>query len=373
LEQEPDIDPVVYYCSRKGVEDYVDPGFGKEIRWDVPLLEDYEHRFLPEWQWRKGGKPGGFSVNPSIVRELRVGCYDALWVHGYNSATHLLAIASTKLMGIPLFIRGETHLLLHQYRPFMKRLIREPFFHVFYHLFDACLPIGTRNSEFYQHYGVDKSRLFPVPYTVNNEFFTYNSNLSRSQRTEVRKQLGLPVEKSLVLFASKLTPRKRPIDLLCAYEQVKFTESNVGLVYIGSGSEEAILRQYVQDHALQDVFFLGFRNQSELPAIYAAADVFVLPSENEPWGLVVNEVMCAGLPVIATEEIGSVADLVTHGRNGFLYQAGDIKALTNHLQTVIQDDELRQKMGKASLDRISQWSYEECVSGIRSALQSMAK
>jgi glycosyltransferase involved in cell wall biosynthesis len=128
------------------------------------------------------------------------------------------------------------------------------------------------------------------------------------------------------------------------------------------------LKTYARQHNLDNVYFLGFVNQSQLPKVYAVADIFVLPSVDEPWGLIINEVMCAGLPVIASAEIGAVPDLVHDGENGFTFEAGDIDMLQSHLETLCRDRLLRERMGKASREIISQWSYEECVQGVLAAL-----
>jgi glycosyltransferase involved in cell wall biosynthesis len=101
------------------------------------------------------------------------------------------------------------------------------------------------------------------------------------------------------------------------------------------------------------------------------ADVFVFPSENEPWGLVLNEVMCAGLPVVASREIGAVPDLVHHGVNGFTYDAGDIDQLSSALNQLLEAPEKRKFMAKESRTIIGQWNYEYCVSGIVQALAAL--
>ena len=113
-------------------------------------------------------------------------------------------------------------------------------------------------------------------------------------------------------------------------------------------------------------------NQVELPLVYAASDVFVLPSENEPWGLIVNEVMCAGLPVIVSDEVGCVPDLVRDGINGAQIKARDVDSLVTALKSVIADDENRRAMGRASLRIIQDWSYERCRLGVRDSLAALS-
>jgi glycosyltransferase involved in cell wall biosynthesis len=139
----------------------------------------------------------------------------------------------------------------------------------------------------------------------------------------------------------------------------------------GSGELEEKLRAFCAEHALDNVVFTDFVNQSELPGLYAASDVFVLPAENEPWGLAVNEAMCARLPVVVSREVGCVADLVRDGVNGFTPAAGDVAGLTFALQRLIEDKGLRERQGQESLARILQWGYPQCLEGIRSALAGL--
>ena len=136
----------------------------------------------------------------------------------------------------------------------------------------------------------------------------------------------------------------------------------------GSGELESELRGYCRSHALDNVAFAGFVNQTELPSLYAASDIFVLPSEHEPWGLAVNEAMCAGLPIVVSHEVGCVTDLVSDGVNGFTPAAADIEGLAVGASTADRRAVLRRRQGEASLARIARWGYPQCLEGIRSAL-----
>jgi glycosyltransferase involved in cell wall biosynthesis len=112
---------------------------------------------------------------------------------------------------------------------------------------------------------------------------------------------------------------------------------------------------------------LGFRNQAELPRLYAMGDLFVLPSEDEPWGLVINEAMCSGLPIVASERVGAAADLIQPGYNGFRFPPGDIPALTQALRLALQDG-AKERLGQASLEIIRDWGLEEDIGAVRQAL-----
>src|SRR5207253_693602 len=136
------------------------------------------------------------------------------------------------------------------------------------------------------------------------------------------------------------------------------------LAMIGSGEREPQLRAMARNLGLANVCFAGFVNQAALPRYYGACDAFVLPSIDEPWGLAVNEAMCAALPIVAASEIGCVPDLVRDFDNGRIFPAGNIGALTGILRKLIADAGLRERMGRASRDIIARWSYAECEAGL---------
>ena len=125
--------------------------------------------------------------------------------------------------------------------------------------------------------------------------------------------------------------------------------------------------KFVDSH--YGIHFVGFKNQTELPKYYAIADVFVLPSQTgETWGLVVNEAMCFGLPIIASDIIGCAPDLVRHGENGFVFPSGNKEKLSDSIQDLISNQEKRMRFGNESLKIIQGYNYDKDVEGILSAL-----
>jgi glycosyltransferase involved in cell wall biosynthesis len=372
LAQEPNLELTVYFCSRQGSEEYVDAGFGKRLKWDRPLLEGYKYKFLKNL--RRGDAVNGFLslVNPGIVSELRTNHFDGLLISGHNHVTYVLAMAAAKFLNVPVLMRCDTHLGLKK-AP-LKRVLRKPLMSFLYQrVCAACLPIGTRNKEFYLAHGVNEERLFTAPFTVDNDFFIQAADQFRARSETIKAELNLPLDKPLILFASKVIPQKRPMDVMRAYQRIRNDGIPAALVFVGSGEHESVLKSYVKANGVPDVHFFGFRNQSELPKFYALADIFVFPPENESWGLIVNEVMCAGVPIIASEEIGAVPDLLRNGENGFTFPAGDVDLLEHHIRTLLTDQELRKRMGKKSRAIIENWDNERCVKAIQSALNLVKK
>ena len=368
LNAAPDLDVTALYLSDFSIRGGKDAKFGRDVKWDVDLLAGYRSVFLG-----KGARePGGFwsLVVPQVWSEVRSGRYDVVWLHGHNYAANLIALIAAKTTGLPIMMRGDTHLGLARHG--IKSVLRRPLMGMLYRACDRLLAVGSANAAFYRAMGVSDKKIFLVPYSVDNTLFVQSVNLTNDQRAEVRKRYSVPADRPSVLFAAKFTRQKRAGDLLEAARRLNLeTDRPFTVVMAGSGELEEELRTFCTAHALDNVVFTGFVNQSELPALYAASDVFVLPSKDESWGLAVNEAMCASLPVVVCREVGCVADLVRDGINGYTPEAGDIEGLVRALRRLIEDEGLRRRQGQASLTRIMHWGYQECLDGVRSALTGL--
>lgn len=362
------IEVTVFYCSNRGVEVSNDQNFGGiEFEWDISLLEGYEHQFL--FNLAPDDKSGFFGeINPGIITELIQGEFDALSVRGHNFLTCHLAIATAKIIDVPLFMTADTHLMLD--RHLIKRALRKPVLRLFYSQFHGFLANGTKNSEFFRSLGISEDRIFHVPHTVDNRRFQSNA-LEAQEVAEFKKKLDIEPSAPVILYVSSFRTQKRPGDLIRAFDELVSTGRQAHLVFVGDGTEHDNVRTYAKRNGLDHkVVFAGFQNQSELPKWYSIGDIFVLPSENESWAVVVNEAMNFGMPVIATSEVGAAYDLVEPDETGYRYPTGDIPMLTDCLQRLIDDPDLRERMGKNALERIDNWSYDQAVQGMLKALQS---
>jgi glycosyltransferase involved in cell wall biosynthesis len=367
LNAAPDLDVTALYLSDVSIRGGRDIEFGQDVKWDLDLLAGYRSVFLGDAARTR--EPRGFwsLIAPQVWNEVRSGRYDVVWLHGHNYAANLLALMAAKTAGLPVMMRGDTHLGLPCYG--IKSILRRPVIGALYSCCDRLLAVGSANAAYYRAMGVPDKKIFILPYSVDNYRFVHAANLTDKERVEVRGRYNVPTDRPSVLYAAKFTQRKRPFDLLEAARRLKVKmHCPFTVVMAGSGELEEKLRAFCAEHALDNVVLTGFINQSDLPGLYAASDVFVLPAENEPWGLAVNEAMCARLPVVVSREVGCVADLVRDGVNGYTPAAGDVAGLTQALQRLIEDEGLRRRQGRASLARILQWDYRQCLDGIRSAL-----
>ena len=359
----------MFFCSDWGAQSYHDEGFGREVKWDLPLLEGYHFEFLPNWSMIPDAARFWGLINPGIIRHLRHREFDAIWVHGWARFTDWIAMLAAFTLQIPVLIRGESNLLPRL--PPWKSALKEAVLRNLFSRASAFLAIGRHNADFYLAYGVPKEKIYMVPYAVNNDFFLSQADKLANCRGKLKQELGIAPELSVVLYSGKLIEKKRPADLLKAFEYVSKTQKAV-LVYVGAGSLEQELKTYAEAKHLP-VVFAGFRNQTELPKWFAIADVFALPSGVEPWGLVVNEAMCFSLPIVASNQVGAAGDLVRGGINGYVFSSGDARSLSEHLELLLSDPVLRARFGQKSREIIEHWSYRENVNGILTCLDHLAK
>jgi len=367
LAAERDLDLQVLFLSDFSTRAYRDRGFGQSVAWDVDLVQGYPSKVLPAAGRRdivSFWKP----LTLNVGAELRRGRYDAVWLHGYAHHAQLRALVAARRLGMKVLLRGESH--AHATResmipaPVKRRVLMRLFTQI-----DAFLAIGTANRDYYLSYGVEPDRIFMMPYAVDNARFQAASTLEHG--LALRASLGLPASRPIILFAAKLQPRKRAWDLWTAYTRLSpdgVTEPHPALIFVGDGSQRSALEAAVAQKGWSGVRFAGFQNQTAMPRFYAAADVFVLCSENEPWALAVNEAMNAGTAVIVSDQVGAAPDLVQDGVNGFVVPVGDVATLANRLRRVTTDEALARRMGAQSLQRISRWNFEADVAGLRQAL-----
>ena len=373
IASEPDIDLKVFFSSDISVRGHVDPGFGVQVKWDVPLLAGYRYEFLPRTRDKGEGLSFSRPLNWGIYKRLRDERFDAVWVHGYATATALQTILAARLLGIPVLLRAEST-LFDRPRSNARMHAKEFFFSMLKLCVSGVLAIGSANSAYWRHYFGKRIPAFPFYYSVDNDFFQQRCLEASEKREDFRREMGLERGRPVILFASKLQERKRCGDLLEAFlklSSMKIDKPRPYLLIVGDGEQRTLLEERSRSAMPGDVRFFGFQNQTVLPAFYDLCDVFALVSVDEPWGLVVNEAMNAGKPIIASTEVGCQQDLVQNGVNGCVIRPGDIDGLAAGLNRILADPEASRRMGSKSIERIQAFSFEQNVLGLRRALEAV--
>lgn len=365
LARMPGLDVEVWYCRDFGARPRYDQQFDRIVQWDVDQLGGYNHRFLFNVSPISNTFNPLHAINPAALPRM-FGGFDALWVNGYLYPSNYLAAIGAKLSQTRVLMRSE--LRADQRRdPTMRGSVRDTVIRQWVAMSDALLYIGRRNREAYLAYGADESKLFFTPYSVDVEAIA--AAVSRSaDRAALRQEWAIPRDRTVLLFVGKLTPRKHPEAMLHLASQCG---DSVHVVLVGSGPLEQQLRADADASGLRNVSFLGFVNQSRIAQVYALADVFVMPSEDEPWGLVLNEAMAAGVAPVVCSEVGAAADLIREGETGFTFAKEDWSTMISLVRRLVDDTETRAAIGTAARAISNRYSYGATASGVIEALTSL--
>ena len=365
------LDILVAYCTLQGAQAGVDPEFGVPVSWDEPQLEGYPWVDVPNRSPRPGlGRFFGH-FNPGLWSLIRDGEFDAVWVSGYFYASAWIAILAARWQGVPLIFTTDAHNLRtwgthSQWKQRIKKFLTR---HI-YGLGAMVLAGSSGTVEYLKSLGVPAKRVILSRNVVDNSWWTERA--AQTDCRAVRAAWDIADTALVVLFCAKLQPWKGPGDLLEAFARANLP--NLHLVFAGEGPLKPELERQAKDLGVSGrVRFLGFVNQSQLPSVYSAADLFVLPSLYEPFGLVINEAMLCGCPVAISDRVGAKFDLVRDGENGYVFPAHDIGAISAVLQDFFADPKKRVRMSAASRERMKTWSLREYMNALVEAVELAAR
>ena len=342
---------IFYTWGEDSIKPKYDPGFGKTIEWDIPLLEGYEYEFLKNTSSNPGSSHFKGIITPDAIQRIEAFKPDAVLIYGWSNNSHLKILRHFKGR-IPVWFRGDSNLIVQQKG--WKALLRGIFLRWVYSHVDKALYVGSANKEYFIKYGMKENQLRFVPHAIDN------SRFSESRTAEVktfRRDLNIPDNDILILFAGKLEPKKNPELLLQAYMDLK--KEGVHLLFVGNGVLEESLKSEAKSKKTPYIHFLPFQNQKKMPVIYQSCDLFCLPSQGpgETWGLAVNEAMAAGKAIIVSNKVGCARDLVKDGENGFIFESGNMEHLLSCLKQICEDSEMLKDMGASSTKIIYNWSF----------------
>jgi glycosyltransferase involved in cell wall biosynthesis len=324
-------DVKVFFAHRATLDDQAKAGFGVAFDWDVDLLSGYDYVFMRNISRRPGLDHFSGCDTPEITIRLAEARFDAVLVLGWHLKSFVQTLLAAKAQRLPLLVRGDSQLSTQ--RSTFKRIIKAVGYPMFLRLFDRALYVGQRSKEYWMHYHYPMRRLFFSPHCIDTEWFSSRATLE--SRHALRIRLGIIPDAKVALFAGKLVTFKRPLDVVAAAALLKSAGQQIVVLVAGSGplQKEMIMAAH---EARVEIHYLGFCNQTEMPAVYAASDCLVLPSDaRETWGLVANESLACGRPIVLADSVGSAPDLAADRVVGRVFPQGDISALANALRSVV--------------------------------------
>lgn len=309
-------------------------------------------------EWRKGARVG------DLIAHRRP---DAVLVSGYSDIAHARTILGCARRGIPVLLWADssigneqaTGLRLRLKRLILPRVLRRC---------DVVLPWGTRGREYYRVYGVNADRIIILPPDPDYDRVI---NISRQAIEAARQRYRLSCDRRRLLYVGRLSQEKRVDLLLSAFAQIADERPNWDVLIVGDGPLRARLESQVPEALRPRVTWAGaITTPQDLAPMYHLGHIFVLPSDYEPWGIVVNEATAAGLPLVCSEAVGAGGDLLQDGRNGCRFRTGDVSALREVLLRMTDDTTNLQAFGQASVQILHQWRQNaDPVKGLQMALE----
>ena len=358
---------VFYTWSQSADGKKFDPGFGKSVQWDIPLMHGYAYTFVENNSTDPGSHHYKGISNPSLVREIQVWGANAILVYGWNFKSHWKVIRFF-YKKLPVFFRGDSTLL--DQKKGIKQLLRKVVLKYIYSYINIAFYAGVANKAYFEAMGLKKSQLVFMPHAVDNDRFAANDiNIARG--SSLRQALNIGENATVFLFAGKLEEKKQPEFLVERFISLK--NKKAYLIITGSGKLEKHLKDFFSDHPF--VKFIGFKNQFEMPAVYNSCDVFILPSKgpNETWGLAINEAMAAGKAIIASDKCGASYDLIEQNKNGFVFKNDSMSELISALAFFADDKISAKSMGLLSLEKIKKYSFKMDCEAIENTLFTIGR
>jgi glycosyltransferase involved in cell wall biosynthesis len=342
-------------------QSFFDKDFNRTISWDINLTKNYKFRFILN---RNFFLLNNFIFLFKIFILFKKEKYDIIVIQGWNDINYIISLFIGKYFGAKIVIRCEAN-NLKKNKKFIN-FFKKYFLNLIFAYIDYFAAIGKLNKKFYITNGVNNKDIFMMPYCVDNDLFkSSDANFEKY----IRKQFNIRRQNQIILFVGKFIDRKSPSILLDAF--ISLNKKNVHLIYVGDGILKNSLNDFVLKRKIENVHFLSFLGQKRLSTIYNMSDIFVLPSKEETWGLVVNEAMAGSCAILTSKQVGSSSDLIINNFNGFVINKINKFSLKKYLHKIISSKKLY-RMKKNSFRLISKFSIENNVNNFYSFLKNVA-
>jgi len=355
LSSHPQLEIKVIFFSDFSINPYFDKRFKQVLKWDINMLDGLDYEFLRENEKKEISFL--YPILPKLKKIIKNSEFNYIFVQGWQHHGMVYIAYLAKKYKKKVLMRCEASDEVKSTNNFIKKFIRNHLIKYYFSKINIFYAIGTLNKNFYLKRGINESSIGLMPYCVDNQKFSKKLDKKKNWI----KKIGINPDKPSILYVGKLSERKNVKLLLQAYNQLKKQKPN--LLIVGTGEKQNDLKQYCVENQLDQVKFLGFQNQGSLPEIYAGSDIFVLPSVDEPWGLVVNEAMSANCAIITTRHVGSACDLVCEDYNGVILEHLTVENLKNALIKCLEPKNLR-LFQKNSGKLITKFSFETNLNGL---------
>lgn len=342
----------------------------KNRRWRISsgIKLPFKYKVLPKLEFNFRGKDlFTWIFNPTFPFELIKSKYDVVISAGWLDFACQAALFISKILRKRYVIWSESTI----YEPSWRRNLTMPLVKLIVQYADACIPIGTRASEYLIKLGASPVKIFVAISTVDTKHFEKNSRISEKEKSFFKKKLGIKTNK-LILYVGQLIERKGLRFLLRAFARLKKENPDVGLLIVGYGPQKQELLNICKKEKIRDVYFSRHVELDQMPKMYGLADLFVLPSTEETWGLVINEAMASGLSIITTDRVGASVDLVKNRENGYVVESSNVNELHKAMKTIVENPKLLAKMRERSKELINNFGPDAQARGFLRAINHVS-
>jgi len=321
----------------------------------------FSYEVLPSRRFRAGN--AHLLLNAKLSTSLKKFSPESIICGGYNYVASWQALMWARRRRVRFVLWSESN--AHDARG--QRMSVEFLKALFLKRCDRFVVPGKSAFEYLCSLGSPAECIFTAPNAVDNTFFATLAEKVKSRAVAFRQEFGLP--RRFILFVGRLVPEKGVFDLLQAYAKLESNlRAEVGLVFAGDGVSREALSEHAKLISPGVVCFPGFAQREDLAGFYALAEVFILPTHSDTWGLVVNEAMACGVPIIVTNVAGCAADLVEDGWNGCIVPPANPARLSAAIDALLRQPEMTQEMSVCSSERIQAYSPEACAHGLAVAV-----
>lgn len=285
---------------------------------------------------------------PSVTKWLDAKRFDVFVIGGYSTPTGMLAIRTLRARRIPFFLNIDGGFIKSD--GFIGSKIKR------YFIGSATwwLSSGHETNKYLRYYGAEEERIFVYPFTSLMKTDVYPARATAPEKERIRSRLGIGYGK-VALAVGQFVPRKGFDVLLDAWASVS---GDYRLILVGSGPEEEAYRQRVRELGLNNVRIEGFKSKDELREYYRAADLFVMPTRGDIWGLVVNEALSCGLPVVSSDKCLAALELARKTESIAIVPAEDVAALARTIRQTFENDRAKERLESASLRAMAEYTIE---------------
>jgi glycosyltransferase involved in cell wall biosynthesis len=345
-----------------------DKDFGIERNWNIDLLSEYEYEYLSNYSKAVSSNKFWGIINPAIINKIEEFSPNAILVFGWKHHSHLKVLRHFKGKVLVLF-RGDSTTLDDIYRSTFFNILRYKFLKWVYQHIDYVLSPGIESDQYFKKVGIPEANIIHSPHAVDNERFSSFSKSEEIELKKLRESLLISDNEFVFLFAGKFYKKKNPILLIKGFELLASINHNVRLILVGNGILEHKISKQISilpKSILSRVMILPFQDQQQIKMYYRLANVFVLPSISETWGLSVNESLASGTPVLVSNKCGCAYDLVKYYENGLIFESNNLLDLFDKMKEISNANiyyELK-KNAQQSVHNFSYASFEQALDKI---------